>query len=197
MIDLSDGLATDAGHLAAGERRRAAPARSTRCRAPAGVRGRPTAATGGDDYELLFTIAPERREAAEAAAPVSWLGDVAPGSGVVLLDADGRPVERAAGLRARVTSGRRRAEHRLGDRVRVDHVLAALRSRRASASLLTSCSSSETYLLPARPLVDIGRTDSRASASAARWTTCGARSRGRAPRAGRSGGSSGAGAGER
>jgi thiamine-monophosphate kinase len=53
---------------------------------------------GGDDYELLFTIAPERREAAEAAAPVSWLGDVRVGSGLVLLDADGRPVEGLRGF---------------------------------------------------------------------------------------------------
>ena len=51
------------------------------------------AAVGGDDYELLFTIAPELREAAEAAAAVSWLGDVRAGRGLVLLDADGRPVE--------------------------------------------------------------------------------------------------------
>ena len=51
------------------------------------------AAVGGDDYELLFAIAPEARAAAEAAAQVSWLGDARLGSGVVLLDADGRPVE--------------------------------------------------------------------------------------------------------
>ena len=51
------------------------------------------AAAGGDDYELLFTIAAERRADAEAAAPVTWLGGVSAGSGVVLLDAGGRPVE--------------------------------------------------------------------------------------------------------
>jgi thiamine-monophosphate kinase len=56
------------------------------------------AATGGDDYELLFAIAPERRAAAEAAAPVSWLGDVRPGRGLVLLDRDGRPVEGLRGF---------------------------------------------------------------------------------------------------
>ena len=68
---------------------------SARCRARAGV-DPVAAASGGDDYELLFAIAPERREAAEAAAPVSWLGDVRAGGGVVVLDADGRPV---SGLR--------------------------------------------------------------------------------------------------
>ena len=32
--------------------------------------------TGGDDYELLVTVPPERRAAAEAAAPLTWMGEV-------------------------------------------------------------------------------------------------------------------------
>ena len=91
LIDLSDGLATDAGHLAeaSGVELRLALDAVPR---PAGIEPS-EAAIGGDDYELLFTIAPELREAAEAAAPISWLGDVRAGRGLVLLDADGRPVE--------------------------------------------------------------------------------------------------------
>jgi thiamine-monophosphate kinase len=58
----------------------------------AGVRPE-EAASGGDDYELLFTIPPARRAAAEAAAPVRWLGEVAAGHGLVLVGEDGRPVE--------------------------------------------------------------------------------------------------------
>jgi thiamine-monophosphate kinase len=91
MIDLSDGLATDAAHLAEAS---GVELRLQLDALPCAPGVEPQdAARGGDDYELLFTIAPERREAAEAAAPVSWLGEVHAGSGLVLLDAGGRPVE--------------------------------------------------------------------------------------------------------
>ena len=95
MIDLSDGLATDAGHVAD---RSGVRLELELARVPCAPGVTPEqAATGGDDYELLFTIAPERREAAEAAAGVSWLGGVAAGSGLVLAGPDGRPVDDLSG----------------------------------------------------------------------------------------------------
>jgi thiamine-monophosphate kinase len=91
MIDLSDGLATDAGHVA---RRSGVQLRLELDRVPCAPGVSPAAAVaGGDDYELLFAIAPERRGAAEAAAPVSWLGEAVAGSGLVLVGPDGRVVE--------------------------------------------------------------------------------------------------------
>jgi thiamine-monophosphate kinase len=102
MIDVSDGLATDAGHIgrAGGVQLRvqlddlpladgvAAAARSL---------GRPAAelaAEGGEDYELCFCIDPAARGAVERAladlAGVSWIGEVAAGpGGVTLLDGRG------------------------------------------------------------------------------------------------------------
>ncbi|HEX9482731.1 MAG TPA: thiamine-phosphate kinase [Solirubrobacteraceae bacterium] len=115
MIDLSDGLAGDAGHIgrASGLELRVSLERLPLADGEAevaeqlGIAPAELAAGGGEDYELCFTVPPERRGAVEQAledlslARVTWIGEVAAGPPGVTLLGRGGDVVRAEGFEHR------------------------------------------------------------------------------------------------
>jgi thiamine-monophosphate kinase len=116
MIDLSDGIGGDASHLATAS---AVALRIEGRRLPvqdgvaavaeaAGVDAIDLAAGGGEDYELLATLPPDRVEEASTAVAacgvkLNVIGAVEPGSGVELSDPGGaaRPISGFDQLRSR------------------------------------------------------------------------------------------------
>jgi thiamine-monophosphate kinase len=106
-MDVSDGLVQDLGHICAAsgvgaEIRAEAVPLSDAARA-AGPAWLETCLTGGDDYELLLGVPPDRSDALLAAASaagiaVTRIGQFSPGPpGVVVRQADGTPLTLARG----------------------------------------------------------------------------------------------------
>jgi thiamine-monophosphate kinase len=113
MIDLSDGLVTDLGHVAeesgAGARvdvdRIPVSAPARRVAAARGADALAWATGGGEDYELLLTCDPRAWErlrdglAAATGQPLRAIGQIVDrGAGVTFIDAAGRPVALAHGF---------------------------------------------------------------------------------------------------
>jgi thiamine-monophosphate kinase len=111
-IDVSDGLIADARHIA---KQSGAQMRISLGEIPISAAARDwlqsekdqdvalrALASGGDDYELLFTAPPSRRRSVELASqltktPVTKIGAVARGEGIALSGVDGRQIEAGAG----------------------------------------------------------------------------------------------------
>jgi thiamine-monophosphate kinase len=108
MLDVSDGLVADLGHICEASEVGASVALADLPLSPAArqiAAGTPDLplrlATAGDDYELLFTAPPEASEtilrlAAELRLPLTAIGEIEPGTTARLVDAAGKVVPVAA-----------------------------------------------------------------------------------------------------
>jgi thiamine-monophosphate kinase len=104
MIDVSDGLLADLGHICETSRVAAVVELDLLPLSPAAMvvgQGdpaiRPRLATGGDDYELLFSASADAEQPLAALSsrlgiPITKIGRIEPGAGVTLLDTDGRAI---------------------------------------------------------------------------------------------------------
>jgi thiamine-monophosphate kinase len=106
-IDISDGLTGDLGHLLRGSGAAgvvdidALPRSAVLAAQPVGLQ-RECLLAGGDDYELVFTALPSRRDAVAAAGasagmPVTRIGRIEAGTGLRLVDRAGEIVTSAFG----------------------------------------------------------------------------------------------------
>jgi thiamine-monophosphate kinase len=99
-LDVSDGLLADLGHIleASGAGAELWAERLPLCTAARDLPGvRDAALSGGDDYELLFTVPPARREQVVALArrlglPLTRIGRIEAGSRVRVLDETGQEI---------------------------------------------------------------------------------------------------------
>lgn len=103
MIDVSDGLLQDLGHLCTASR---VGARIELARLPCSAAVRRAdvglALRGGEDYELLFAVPPRRQAALARAAsslgcPITRIGECTRGAGVRIVDATGRETATGGG----------------------------------------------------------------------------------------------------
>lgn len=105
-IDISDGLVADAGHVAAqskvaidlhAEKLPLSEAAKVWLDRQVPDEGYARLASGGDDYEILFTAPAARRRSIEMASqvtktPIARIGSVAKGAGVSLMNAEGEKI---------------------------------------------------------------------------------------------------------
>ena len=104
MIDISDGLAADLGHILTQSGRgatlfldRLPLSQEYRDRVPALADDLfALALSGGEDYELLFTAPADRQEeirslSAAVGLPMTDIGEIAAASGLLFLSPDGSP----------------------------------------------------------------------------------------------------------